>query len=147
MRLTLLIVIALGGLAAADTKTTKGRTVVVDTSIEILDRVTFVNDTATLTSRSFPILDAIAATLSGNPNILVVEVQGHTDERGDAKHNLELSQQRAEVVRNYIIAQHIDPARLVAQGYGGTQPVDRGHNAAAWDKNQRMAFLILKRKE
>lgn len=50
-------------------------------------------------------------------------------------------------MRNYIIAQHIDPARLVAQGYGGTQPVDRGHNAAAWDKNQRMAFLILKRKE
>jgi outer membrane protein OmpA-like peptidoglycan-associated protein len=142
-----MIVIALGGLAMADTKPTKGRTVVVDTSIEILDRVTFENDSATLTAKSFPILDAVAATLKGNENILVVEVQSHTDERGDAKHNLDLSQKRAEVVRNYIIAQHIDPARLVAQGYGGTQPVDRGHNAAAWDKNQRVAFLILKRKE
>jgi OOP family OmpA-OmpF porin len=135
---------ALGGMASADTKA-KGRMVVTDTSIEILNPVTFEKDKAKLTASSFAILDAISTTLKGNPGILLVEVQSHTDDRGDAKHNLELSQQRADAVRNYLVASHLDPSRLTAQGYGGTQPLDRAHNEAAWAKNQRVAFLILKR--
>ena len=45
----------------------------------------------------------------------------------------------------YLIAKGIDPARLVAQGYGETQPLDARHNEAAWAKNRRVAFLVLKR--
>ena len=39
----------------------------------------------------------------------------------------------------------VDAVRLESQGYGETQPVDQNHNEAAWAKNRRVAFLIIKR--
>jgi outer membrane protein OmpA-like peptidoglycan-associated protein len=122
-----------------------GRVVVTDTDVEILDPVSFEPAKDVITATSFPALDAIAATLHGNPTLLLVEVQSHTDERGDAGFNLKLTEARARAVMNYLIAKGIDPARLVAHGYGETQPLDASHNEAAWAKNQRVAFLILKR--
>ena len=44
-----------------------------------------------------------------------------------------------------MIDKGIDENRLTSQGYGESQPVDRRHNEAAWAKNRRVAFLILKR--
>lgn len=122
-----------------------GRVVITDTDVEILDPVTFEPGRVVLERTSFPALDAVASTLQGNPSILLVEVQGHTDERGDDAANLRLSEARARVVRTYLVAKGVDPARLTAQGYGETQPLDRGHNEAAWAKNTRVAFLIIKR--
>ena len=122
-----------------------GRVVVTDTDVSILDVVSFEPGKAVLTATSSPILDAIAATLQGNPSILLVEVQSHTDERGDAARNLRLSDARAQAVVTYLVAKGVDPARLVAQGYGETQPLDAHHTEAAWAKNQRVAFLIVKR--
>jgi len=123
----------------------RGRVVVTDTSIEILDMVYFEYDKAIIKKESYPILDAVAATLQGNPSIQAVEIQGHTDERGDDNYNLDLSDRRAHSVRQYLIDKGVDEKRLTAQGYGETQPIDRGHNQAAWAKNRRVAFLILKR--
>lgn len=122
-----------------------GRVVVTDTDIEWLDEVRFVGRSDALVHTSLKTLDAVASTLQGNPSIRLVEIQGHTDERGDGADNLDLSDQRANVVRNYLIARGVDPARLEAQGYGETQPLDQGHTAKAWAKNRRVAFLILKR--
>jgi len=123
----------------------RGRVVVTDTSIEILDMVYFEYDKAIIKKESYPILDAVAATLQGNPSISLVEIQGHTDERGDDAYNLDLSDRRAHSVREYLIGKGVDEKRLTAQGYGETQPLDRNHNEAAWAKNRRVAFLILKR--
>src|SRR5215468_4639556 len=123
----------------------RGRVVVTDTSIEILDVIYFEYDKAVILPKSFPILDAVAATLQGNPSIQLVEIQGHTDERGDDAYNLDLSDRRAHSVRQYLIDKGVDEKRLTAQGYGETQPLDRRHNEAAWAKNRRVAFLILKR--
>jgi len=123
----------------------KGRVVVTDTSIEILDMVYFEYDKAIIKSQSFPILDAVAATLQGNPSIQLIEIQGHTDERGDDAYNLDLSDKRAHSVEKYLADKGVDAKRLSAQGYGETQPVDRNHNEVAWAKNRRVAFLILKR--
>jgi OmpA-OmpF porin, OOP family len=123
----------------------RGRVVVTDTSIEILDMVYFEYDKAIIKKESYPILDAVAATLQGNPSINLVEIQGHTDERGDDAYNLDLSDRRAHSVREYLIGKGVDEKRLTAQGYGETQPLDRNHNEAAWAKNRRVAFLILKR--
>lgn len=121
------------------------RTVITDTDIEILDVITFERGKVQFTKSSLPILDAIAATLIGNPSILEVEIQGHTDERGDDLANLRLSQARAQVVKNYLVGKGVDAKRLSAQGYGETQPIDTRHTEAAWAKNTRIAFLILKR--
>jgi OmpA-OmpF porin, OOP family len=133
------------GFEDADGCPDRGRVVVTDTSIEILDMVYFEYDKAIIKKESYPILDAVAATLNGNPAIQLVEVQGHTDERGDDAYNLDLSDRRAHSVRDYLIGKGVDEKRLTAQGYGETQPLDRNHNEAAWAKNRRVAFLILKR--
>jgi outer membrane protein OmpA-like peptidoglycan-associated protein len=133
------------GFEDADGCPDRGRVVVTDTSIEILDMVYFEYDKAIIKKESYPILDAVAATLQGNPSIQQVEVQGHTDERGDDAYNLDLSDRRAHAVKDYLVGKGVDEKRLTAQGYGETQPLDRGHNEAAWAKNRRVAFLILKR--
>ena len=122
-----------------------GRVVVTDTAIEILDMVYFEYDKAIIKPQSYPILDAVAATLKGNPSIQLIEVQGHTDERGDDAYNLDLSDRRAKSVEKYLADKGVDPKRLSSQGYGETQPLDRRSNDAAWAKNRRVAFLILKR--
>jgi outer membrane protein OmpA-like peptidoglycan-associated protein len=123
----------------------RGRVVVTDTAIEILDMVYFEYNKAIIKPQSYPILDAVAATLQGNPSIQLIEVQGHTDERGNDAYNLDLSDRRSKSVEEYLAGKGVDPKRLSSQGYGETQPIDRRSNEAAWAKNRRVAFLILKR--
>jgi outer membrane protein OmpA-like peptidoglycan-associated protein len=123
----------------------RGRVVVTGSTIEILDVIYFEYDKAVILPKSFPILDAVAATLQGNPGLQLVEIQGHTDERGDDAYNLDLSDRRAKAVMKYLVDKGVDAKRLTAQGYGETQPLDRRHNEAAWAKNRRVAFLIIKR--
>ncbi|HTM22729.1 MAG TPA: OmpA family protein, partial [Kofleriaceae bacterium] len=126
----------------------RGRVVVTDTNIEILDRLLFASGSPALDANDEVIADAIAGTLTGNPQILLVELQGHADDTEGGKADpaaLELSRKRAEAVRAYLIADGIDPNRLTAQGYGSTQPIDRHHTAAARAKNRRVDSLILKR--
>ena len=61
--------------------------------------VYFEYNKAIIKPQSYPILDAVAATLQGNPSIQLIEVQGHTDERGNDAYNLDLSDRRAAVGR------------------------------------------------
>jgi OmpA-OmpF porin, OOP family len=123
----------------------QGRVVVTDTEIEILDMVYFEYNSAVIKPQSYSILNALAKTLEGNPAILLVEIQGHTDERGDDAYNLDLSDRRAKSVQAYLVDKGIDAKRLTAQGYGETQPLIRERNERAYSKNRRVAFLILKR--
>lgn len=123
----------------------RGRVVVTDTKIEILDKIYFEYNKDIIKSESYPILDAIVATLQGNPDIQLIEIQGHTDERGSDSYNLDLSDRRAAAVRKYLIDHGIDADRLQSQGYGETQPLDPRSNEAAWAKNRRVEFLIIKR--
>ncbi len=125
----------------------KGRVVVHKGRIEILDKIYFETDKAVIKPISFPILNAIAATLKGNPQILLIEIQGHADERGGAAYNMRLTDDRAHSVKSYITNKGLDGSRLKAKGYGETRPVDRASNEAAWSKNRRVEFVILKRLE
>jgi outer membrane protein OmpA-like peptidoglycan-associated protein len=123
----------------------RGRVIVTDTAIEVLDRVYFEADRAVIKPVSYPLLDAVSSTLRGNPEIQLVEVQGHTDERGDDAKNLELSTRRAAAVKDYLVSRGVEAHRLTVQGYGETQPLDQRHTEAAWAKNRRVDFLILRR--
>ncbi len=125
----------------------RGRVRVTDTEIEILDMVYFETAKAIIKPESYEILNAVAATLKGNPGIQLIEIQGHTDERGNDAYNLDLSDRRAHAVEKYITDKGIEATRLSAQGYGETQPVIKKSNEAAWSKNRRVAFLILKREK
>ena len=74
---------------------TRGSVIMRKGKLEILDKIYFETDKAIIKPISFPILDAVAATLKGNPQIMLVEIQGHADERGDDDYNLRLTEDRA----------------------------------------------------
>lgn len=124
------------------------RPVVVDTGtiLVILRPIEFEFDKAIIRPSSYNIVDAVAKALIENADIELVEVQGHTDERGGAAYNLDLSNRRAAAVVTYLIEHGVARDRLESRGYGLTKPVDPAHNEAAWTKNRRVEFVIVKRK-
>ena len=111
----------------------------------ILDSIDFEFDSAKLKQSSFHVLDAVAKALVDNPDIEKVEVGGHTDERGSAPYNLDLSNRRAASVVAYLVEHGIDAKRLSSRGYGLTKPIDTAHTEAAWAKNRRVEFVIEQR--
>jgi OmpA-OmpF porin, OOP family len=119
----------------------------VDDGILILKPINFEYDKAVIKQDSYYILDAVVATMNGNPDIAQIEVQGHTDERGDDTYNLELSERRAAAVMAYLVEHGVAKPRLTSRGYGETQPIDKGHNEAAYRKNRRVDFVLRKRTE
>lgn len=120
----------------------RGRVVVTDTTIEILDKVYFQRGSAEIQAQSLPIVEAIAATLVHNPDIRALEIQGHAsdDERGA----WDLSGRRALAVKSALESRGV-AARLVARPYGATLPVRQEATEAARAANRRVDFLILER--
>lgn len=98
--------------------------VIEEAELEILDKIYFDFDSAKLQKRSYPVLDNVAEVLNAHPEIAGVRVEGHTDSRGRAEYNLELSQRRAESVVRYLVSKGgVDRSRLVAEGFGEAQPL------------------------
>jgi outer membrane protein OmpA-like peptidoglycan-associated protein len=119
----------------------RGRVVVTSTDIEILDTITFVGNTAQLAPTSSKILDAVAATMHGNPSILLMEVRGHvgTDEHSDPRVRAELSIRRAEAVVAELITRGVAATRLDAYGASDSEPLSASHGSG------RIEFLIVDR--
>jgi peptidoglycan-associated lipoprotein len=101
-----------------------------------LDDIYFGYDQYTLTQDSLDILAKNVDTLKSNPKV-VVQVEGHADERGTVEYNLALGQKRASAVRTYLITAGIDSGRIFTISYGKERPLDPGHNEEAWAKNRR----------
>jgi OOP family OmpA-OmpF porin len=125
----------------------KGKVIVHKGKLEILDKIYFETDKDEIKPVSFPLLDAIAATINGNPQIQLIEIQGHADERGDDAHNLDLTERRAHSVRVALEQRNVLPSRLKSHGYGETKPICNQHNEDCWSKNRRVEFIILKRSD
>jgi OOP family OmpA-OmpF porin len=87
-------------------------------------------------------LDAAALTLLDNPQI-EVEVAGHTDAQGDSGDNASLSLSRALVVRDYLIGLGVAPSRIVAHGYGDSEPVADNATADGRAANRRVELRVL----
>jgi OOP family OmpA-OmpF porin len=122
----------------------KGSVIIEENEIIILEKIYFATDSAEILPKSFPIVDAVAATMVGNPQITLVEIQGHADERGTDEYNIRLTSDRAASVRQALIQRSVDASRLRSAGYGERCPVDPSHNAVAWEKNRRVEFKIIR---
>jgi len=107
-----------------------------------LDGVNFETNSATLTADARNTLRRVAEALRGEPN-LRAEIAGHTDSTGADDYNLRLSQQRAESVREFLISEGVEASRLVARGYGETQPVADNSTATGRALNRRVEFRVL----
>ena len=111
--------------------------------IVILQKVFFDFNEATIRPESHKVLDAVAHILDANPHVERVEVQGHTDARGTVEYNRQLSQDRADSVRSYLIRKGVAEERLTAMGYGKSQPIAEGDTDEAHDQNRRVQFVIV----
>ena len=106
-----------------------------------LPNLYFTQSTAALLPSSRPVLNELARTLRAQP-ALRLEIGGHTDNVGDAALNLRLSEQRARVVRQYLLQQGIDLVRLTARGYGGTRPVVDNRDPLQRPRNRRVEIVV-----
>lgn len=100
----------------------RGRVMISKSHIIILDKIYFRKSGATIRRIQTPILDAMIATLRGNPQLSRVEIQGHTDPREEAEHP-GLAAARARVVVDYLVKGGVAAERLVAAPYGASRPV------------------------
>jgi len=103
--------------------------------------VNFWHASAELTDKARQILERVIEVLIQNPD-LRVEIQAHTDNKGTAEINQALSDERADSVKNYLIANGIDGSRLVAIGYGETRPKADNDTVFGRAQNRRVEFRL-----
>lgn len=123
----------------------EGRVVIEKSNIRILDKIYFDFNKATIQPISYSLLDEIAAVILGNPDLLKIRIEGHTDDVGSDVFNLKLSQSRAESVVAALVQRGVAPERLDAAGFGESRPLlpnDTEENRA---ENRRVEFLIVDR--
>jgi OOP family OmpA-OmpF porin len=125
----------------------KGKVIIEGSDIVILEKVQFETNSAVILPKSYEIIEAVAATLKGHPEFLVVEIAGHADERASDEHNLRLTKARAASVLQALITRGVAKNRLVSQGYGEYCPLDEASNPVAWEKNRRVEFKVVKTEE
>ncbi|GAB3829045.1 OmpA family protein [Hymenobacter jeollabukensis] len=126
-------VVGLGDSLPDLTKLRRGETVA-------LKRLYFGQSQARLLPTSQPELKRLVRVLQEQP-ALRFEIAGHTDNVGDAQKNQVLSEQRARVVRAYLVQHGIDSARLTAVGYGGTRPVADNRDPQQRPRNRRVELV------
>ena len=114
--------------------------------VVIIKNVNFEYDKATLTPESFPELEKIRQLLLNNQSF--IEIEGHTDNKGDEKYNLKLSEERARSIANYLIEHGIAAGRVSCKGYGSSKPIasntnpDGSDNPEGRQKNRRLTFKL-----
>ena len=107
-----------------------------------LEGVTFDYNSASLTANSSTVLDDVADGLKKHPR-LKVELQGHTDSKGPDAYNLNLSQKRANSVREYLFKAGVPSNQMTAKGYGEGQPIADNTTDEGRAKNRRVVMFVI----
>ncbi len=103
--------------------------------------VLFVRGQSVILPESYPALDQFAAFLLRNP-LVKVAIEGHTDTNGDAAKNQILSEDRARVVKEYLVQKGVAADRLSYKGYGETRPLSTEQTEEGFAQNRRVVFLV-----
>ena len=101
---------------------------------------TFESNSIELTDSAKIILKEILLVLQSNP-VLKLKIHGHTDNVGDFRENLALSENRALSVKNYFISKGITAVRLESKGYGETRPLSPNNSEVSRALNRRVEFI------
>lgn len=107
----------------------------------ILRNVFFDTDSYLLKDESKTELLRLVDLMQSNPK-LKIELSGHTDNKGDNKHNQELSLNRAKAVFDFMIEQKIASDRISYKGYGETTPISTNETEEGRALNRRTAFMV-----
>jgi peptidoglycan-associated lipoprotein len=106
-----------------------------------LETVYFDFDSSRITDLGRETLNLNAEWLIANPE-LVVQVEGHCDERGPREYNFALGERRALAVREYLISKGVNPNNLLIISYGEERPLALGASEEAWGQNRRAQFMV-----
>ncbi len=112
-----------------------------DFATNVGDRIYFIVDTSDLTPEGQEILTKQAQWLQRYANV-VVQVEGHSDERGTREYNIALSARRATATREFLIAQGINPKRISSIAYGKERPAALCDAEQCWTQNRRAVTVI-----
>lgn len=121
-----------------------GRVVLTDSAIEIREKVMFETGSAAILSQSYGLLDEVGAILVDNPQIAMIDVEGHTDSVGGAGMNKKLSKERARAVVKYLAKAGVQRSRMKAKGYGPERPIADNESDEGREQNRRVEFNIVK---
>ncbi len=112
-----------------------------DLVVNVGDRVFFGYNQYDLTTEGRTMVEHQAQWLKNYPNVNIM-IEGHADERGTREYNLALGEKRAMTVRNYLIANGVEPARIQTISYGKERPAVLGSDEASWAQNRRGVVVV-----
>ena len=119
---------------------TNSLVVVTDCEVKITQQIHFEFNKDKIRPESFPVLNAVVEALQKNPAIKI-EVQGHTDNKGAAAYNKNLSDRRAKSVMKYLLEHGVEMARLTSHGFGFERPLVDNSTEQNRALNRRVQFV------
>lgn len=102
----------------------------------------FATNSASLLPGSQPEIQRVANVLRQYPET-TIQIAGHTDSQGNEVYNQQLSERRAQAVRNAIVGMGVDPGRVTTIGYGESRPVAGNDTASGRQQNRRVEVRII----
>ncbi len=111
--------------------------------IVLTEQILFEAGTSKIEETSYPILLQVAGILKEHAEVIKVQIEGHTDDRGGALVNQRLSQQRADAVVKFLIQAGVQGGRLSALGFGEAVPLADNSTPEGRSRNRRVEFTIL----
>lgn len=109
----------------------------------VLKELIFEQGRARIGPASHAELDKVVTMINQNPN-MVIQLEGHTDTRGDPKANMKLSQSRVDAVKDYLVSKGISKGKVKTKAFGGTAPISREDTEEAHRLNRRVELRILR---
>jgi len=110
--------------------------------LQLPGNITFASESANISQNFYPVLEDVAAVLN-KYNKTTMMIEGHTDSTGSADYNQQLSLNRANAVRNYLVGYGVDSRRVTTQGFGESQPIATNDTAQGRQQNRRVELRII----
>jgi OOP family OmpA-OmpF porin len=107
-----------------------------------LTHLIFEQGKAVIDPASFGELEELVLLLKSHPK-LVIQLEGHTDNQGNIAKNMELSQDRVDEVKEFLVDKGVPKSRVKTKAFGGTKPLSKGKTEVDRNLNRRVEIRIL----